>query len=567
MFTRILRPAAALLLALSLLSPLTAAAEPGEAVDFLSYEEAVTYFDFDRAASNWCSAFGMDPYTRREEARQAILAGTDPALIIGLATFARDTGHGDEKLVATNAFRPACYQEILGLHDGNTYTGPYRNAMLWNGRSVTKFWWKAESAPGWPEDYALDLSRYDLDTLDARYFYRAALRLWDNTWVGDYYAKPGCSAHNSGTAIDITNYWIGANFDTSYTVNGKEYRMADYGLYKPLQPTAYSAGETWHITSAPTVTAMGNYDGAFAAGYEIVYALYYNPVSQGWSMYDGRGLYLGAGVTVIQIRLCQLGFLEQRYITGYFDTETDRAVRAFQRSIGQLSDGVCGTGTITALFDMPAAAPDDRSPELRSAAVTSVNTRGFLLQLSGGDDTALSAFRVDTQEAGQDVWVTRYYNAAASGTDVLDVDIWREGTYAVRAAARDAAGNESPLQDAGSVFVDMTAPRFRELTVSNITETGFDLTARAADNGTLRGFTVSLVSDEGETVEQFLLSDGSGAYPWEARGLEKGTWTITVTAQDSCGNTASYTFRWRFTAGETPNGQSVHWYGPANYYG
>lgn len=153
-------------------------AEESSTIDFLSYEEAVTYFDFDTAASNWCTNFGMDPTVSLEEAKAAILHGTDRELVIRLATFARDVGYGDEKLIVTNAFRPACYQEVIGLHDSNANTGPFRRALLWNGRSVTNFWWDAETAPGWPEDYAIDLSAYDIQTLDLRYYYRAALRLW-----------------------------------------------------------------------------------------------------------------------------------------------------------------------------------------------------------------------------------------------------------------------------------------------------------------------------------------------------------------------------------------------------
>lgn len=278
-----IRALAAALLAALLLGALPALAADGEdgaeessTIDFLSYEEAVTYFDFDTAASNWCTNFGMDPAVSLEEAKAAILHGTDRELVIRLATFARDVGYGDEKLVVTNAFRPACYQEVIGLHDSNANTGPFRRALLWNGRSVTNFWWDAETAPGWPEDYAIDLSAYDIQTLDLRYYYRAALRLWDNTWANGYYARPGCSGHNSGNAMDISNYWLGANFKTSYAnpKTGVVYHMADYGLYKPLQPSATTAGETWHITSSQEVLALGNYDNALLSGYEIVYALY-----------------------------------------------------------------------------------------------------------------------------------------------------------------------------------------------------------------------------------------------------------------------------------------------------
>ena len=67
-----IRTLAAALLAALLLGALPALAADGEdgaeessTIDFLSYEEAVTYFDFDTAASNWCTNFGMRSEERR----------------------------------------------------------------------------------------------------------------------------------------------------------------------------------------------------------------------------------------------------------------------------------------------------------------------------------------------------------------------------------------------------------------------------------------------------------------------------------------------------------------------
>lgn len=566
MKNRGIRTLAAALLAALLLGALPALAADGEggagengAIDFLSYEEAVTYFDFDTAASNWCTNFGMDPSVSLEEAKAAILRGTDRELVIRLATFARDAGYGDEKLIVTNAFRPACYQEVIGLHDSNANTGPFRRALLWNGRSVTDFWWSAETAPGWPEDYSIDLSSYDIRTLDLRYYYRAALRLWDNTWANGYYARPGCSGHNSGNAMDISNYWLGANFKTSYAnpKTGVVYHMADYGLYKPLQPSAATAGETWHITSSQEVLALGNYDNALLSGYEIVYALYYNPSLRGWSMADGRGVYIGAGVTVLQIELCRRGLLEEKYITGYFCSETDEAVRAFQLQQGLVSDGIAGSGTVSALIGEEPRTGDTTAPELTASTIGAATSKGFSLFLSGTDEKGLNAFRVDTRGEGDDAWVTRYYNAPVSGSGTLDVDIWRQGNYEVRAAACDTDGNESPLADVGTVFIDTTSPVIRSLTITDITETGFLLHHRVTDNGTLAGLTVTLTSDTGEERSTFLVTDGESDFPWSADGLTEGVWTISVTATDAAGNESRYTFDWKYTAGEARPGLTI----------
>ena len=558
---RTVRSLAAAMLAALLLGALPARAADGaeSSIDFLSYEEAVTYFDFETAASNWCMNFGLDPDTSLEEAKAAILHGTDRELVIRLATFSRDMGYGDEKLIVTNAFRPACYQEVIGLHDANANTGPFRRALRWNGRSVTDFWWTAETAPGWPEEYAIDLSAYDLSTLDLRYYYRAALRLWDNTWVNGYYARPGCSGHNSGNAMDISNYWLGANFKTSYTnpQTGVVYHMADYGLYKPLQPSGTSAGETWHITSSQEMLALANYDRALLSGYEIVYALYYNPSLRGWSMADGRGVYIGAGVTVLQIELCRRGLLEEKYVTGYYCSKTDEAVRAFQSQQGLAADGIAGSGTTEALLKTQPQIGDTTVPALTASGIGAATSKGFALFLSGTDDQRVNTFRIDTRGEGEELWVTRYYNAPASGSGTFDVDIWRQGTYEVRAAACDAGGNESPLAEVGTVFIDTTPPVLRSLTLTDITESGFSLHYRITDNDRLAGLTVTLTSDTGETRSTFLVTDGASDFPWTAENLTEGVWTISVTATDAAGNESGYTFDWKYAAGMARPGLTI----------
>ena len=550
------------------LVPFSASAEnSGETpqeIQYLSYEEAVEYFDFDTPATNWCINFGMDPETRLNEAKEAILAGTNRQFIIALATYARDTGHAGEKLIVSNAFRPACYQEVIGLHDSNSNTGPYRKAMTFNDRSVTDFWWSCEEAEGWPQICTLDLSNYDIDTLDLRYFYRAALRLWDNGWVSNYYAKPGCSTHNSGCAMDLQNYWIAMDFSTSHTYQGKTYHMADYGLYKPLQPSATSSGESWHITCTPAVLALGNYDSALQAGFEVVYCLYYNPVSRGWTMDQGRGVYLGAGVVILQIALYRLGLLDSDYITGYYCSETEKAVIAFQQKNGLDADGVCGSGTMTEILKQasPVAEKDSMPPKIIFAETESYKNKGFSLNVRGYDETALNAFRVDTRKEGEDVWVSRYYNVQKSEFNSLNVDIWEEGRYETRISACDAYGNESEPVLLGEAFVDTTEPTIQSIVISDIKESALTAKVQAADNGKLALLTFVLTDVNGSTVRQSSATDADGSAEFRFENVEPAEWNISVIAEDEQGNSSAQALEWTFLAGTPQYLSTVRWFAP-----
>jgi len=57
----------------------------------------------------------------------------------------------------------------------------------------------------------------------------------------------------------------------------------------------------------------------------------------------------GAAVTLIQTKLCNLGFLEAKYITGNYLGHTENAVKLFQGSKGLAVDGKCGPDTLKAL--------------------------------------------------------------------------------------------------------------------------------------------------------------------------------------------------------------------------
>lgn len=65
----------------------------------------------------------------------------------------------------------------------------------------------------------------------------------------------------------------------------------------------------------------------------------------------------GPQVVALQQRLRELGFFQAPTNTGYFDSTTAAAVRAFQRSRGLSADGIAGPATLGALIQAPRLAP------------------------------------------------------------------------------------------------------------------------------------------------------------------------------------------------------------------
>ena len=59
----------------------------------------------------------------------------------------------------------------------------------------------------------------------------------------------------------------------------------------------------------------------------------------------------GEDVKKLQNKLCERGFLSLKNITGYYGTETRRAVAEFQEVCGMVSDGIAGDETIKAMYD------------------------------------------------------------------------------------------------------------------------------------------------------------------------------------------------------------------------
>ena len=75
-------------------------------------------------------------------------------------------------------------------------------------------------------------------------------------------------------------------------------------------------------------------------------------------------LYAGDDVAALQERLAELGFDTGR-VDGVFGHQTERALKAFQREYGLVSDGVCGPATLRALKQLGRLVTGGRPQALR----------------------------------------------------------------------------------------------------------------------------------------------------------------------------------------------------------
>lgn len=78
--------------------------------------------------------------------------------------------------------------------------------------------------------------------------------------------------------------------------------------------------------------------------------------------------FTGDDVAALQERLCELGFDTGR-VDGVFGTQTEAALKAFQREYGLVSDGVCGPATLRALKQLGRLVVGGRPHALRENEV------------------------------------------------------------------------------------------------------------------------------------------------------------------------------------------------------
>lgn len=254
----------------------------------MSYKEiamdaALKYLDFGVANKRWKALYQCSD----DEAETKNIKCLDERLIMRLGALSKDNS---KNISISMGFRPSSYQEML----------IERNGGIWNPSKC----------------------KMDNDLIGNL-----------KGWVGGNFsvcAAPGTSNHNSGAAVDVSNFWA---------VNLNNEKLAPYGLIKNVD------GEDWHIVLIELKDLKGydkvNY--AIKKGFEPIIA----PCAD--TYVSGKYVCRGANVALLQKRLYEMSFLKGS-VDGVFGEATKSAVMAFQKYAGLAEDGIAGAKTIAALF-------------------------------------------------------------------------------------------------------------------------------------------------------------------------------------------------------------------------
>jgi len=397
---------------------------------------------------------------------------------------------------------PAAPQNLIGSFDG---TG-----------SITLTWQP-------PED--LDVAKYVI--------YRATSAEGPYTQIGQVTGRDTLTYKDSSVPAALTYYYVVYAVD-AFNQQGQGSNIAPAAAIKD--------------TEAPVVTSITPGGGQVIEANEIaitVHAADNLALSSIALQYSVNG---GADWTEVAKRAATGG--SAAFTLAVDDLIGEVQVRAIaQDSFGNVSDG---TPVHSYWIDRAAPMVTQLSPESGNFADT------IPLQAEATDDAGLAAlaFQYSTDAVNWiDLDETLFDGAPVHGAASYDWDVsaLAEGTYFVRAVARDAAGKVSESTDYVQYNIervtvpeeDLEAPVWPEgsgLTVAEITETSAKLIWDSSEDNVGVAFYNIYVDDE------IIDTVASSVYSYDLTGLSAGTtYDVKVEAGDAAGNLSAERLNVQFT--------------------
>lgn len=186
-----------------------------------------------------------------------------------------------------------------------------------------------------------------------------------------------------------------------------------------------------------------------------------------------------------------------------------------------------------------------------------VSRGGFEVVVEGADDVALSRLAANLYDESNSTFLAAIGSTPANGSlSNPSTSTWTipdglaDGTYTIRASARDAAGNVKTTTV--TVVIDRTRPIVEILNPlsGSVFRDGFDVTVRGSDLNGLARLTANLY-DASNSVFLGPIGTSGSDLPTDAEsasrswpiptGLDEGTYTIRAGARDTAGNVETTT--------------------------
>lgn len=146
----------------------------------------------------------------------------------------------------------------------------------------------------------------------------------------------------------------------------------------------------------------------------------------------------GQEVKKVQTQLKKLGYFNDE-ITGYFGTVTENAVKKFQTKNGLKPDGIIGTATNNALFNVKKEETKTTAKPAAKAAAATTKAATTTVQKSGSDSTAKNA-KVELLD-----WWTQASKVFSIGTTAKVIDVKTGKSFKI---VRTYGGNHADCETA-----------------------------------------------------------------------------------------------------------------------